>query len=49
MHKSKKRTANEVTKIKQRKIDDILDKISKSGYNSLTQEEKDFLFRAGKK
>lgn len=32
----------------QRKIDDILDKISKSGYDSLTKEEKDFLFRAGK-
>jgi len=31
------------------KIDDILGKISKSGYESLTSEEKDFLFRAGKK
>lgn len=39
----------DVSKTKQRKIDDILDKISKSGYESLTQEEKDFLFRAGKK
>jgi len=46
-----KRSTNskEVSKTKQRKIDDILDKISKSGYESLTQEEKDFLFRAGKK
>lgn len=33
---------------KQKQIDIILDKISKSGYDSLTQEEKDFLFRAGK-
>ena len=33
---------------KQRKIDHILDKISKSGYESLTQAEKDFLFKAGK-
>lgn len=33
---------------KQEKIDSILDKISKSGYESLTKEEKDFLFRAGK-
>lgn len=33
---------------KQRKIDGILDKISKSGYESLTKEEKDFLFKAGK-
>ena len=32
----------------QKKIDTILDKISKSGYDSLTKEEKDFLFRAGK-
>lgn len=33
---------------KQRKIDAILDKISKSGYESLSQAEKDFLFKAGK-
>lgn len=32
----------------QRKIDDILDKISKSGYDSLSKAEKDFLFKAGK-
>lgn len=32
----------------QNKIDIILDKISKSGYDSLTAEEKEFLFRAGK-
>jgi membrane associated rhomboid family serine protease len=32
----------------QKKIDVILDKISKSGYDSLTAEEKAFLFRAGK-
>ena len=32
----------------QKQIDDILDKISKSGYDSLTKEEKDFLFKAGK-
>ena len=50
VYKSKKRTAkNEISKNKQRKIDDILDKIGKSGYESLTKEEKDFLFRAGKK
>ncbi len=30
---------------KQKKIDEILDKISKSGYDSLTQEEKEFLFK----
>ncbi len=32
----------------QRQIDDILDKISKSGYESLSKAEKDFLFKAGK-
>lgn len=29
----------------QQQIDEILDKISRSGYDSLTKEEKDFLFR----
>lgn len=33
---------------KQKRIDEILDKISKSGYDSLSKEEKDFLFNAGK-
>lgn len=32
----------------QKKIDLILDKISKSGYESLTAQEKEFLFKAGK-
>lgn len=32
----------------QRKIDSILDKISKSGYESLSKAEKDFLFKSGK-
>lgn len=32
----------------QKKIDVILDKIGKSGYDSLTEEEKELLFRAGK-
>lgn len=33
---------------KQQQIDMILDKISKSGYDSLSKAEKDFLFKAGK-
>jgi hypothetical protein len=33
---------------KQKRIDMILDKISKSGYDSLTAEEKEFLLKAGK-
>ena len=33
----------------QQRIDEILDKISKSGYDSLTREEKDILFKASKK
>jgi membrane associated rhomboid family serine protease len=32
---------------RQKKIDDILDKISKSGYESLTSDEKELLFRSG--
>jgi len=33
----------------QERIDEILDKISKSGYETLSKAEKDFLFKAGKK
>jgi membrane associated rhomboid family serine protease len=36
-------------KWRQEKTDAILDKISKSGYESLTKEEKDFLFNQSKK
>ncbi|MFA9191839.1 rhomboid family intramembrane serine protease [Flavobacterium sp. FZUC8N2.13] len=45
-----KRTSSRiVTKDKaQQQIDEILDKISQSGYDSLTKEEKDFLFKSGK-
>ena len=32
----------------QQQIDDILDKISKSGYDSLSENEKEFLFKSGK-
>lgn len=32
----------------QQRIDSILDKISKSGYDALSKEEKDYLFKAGK-
>jgi membrane associated rhomboid family serine protease len=32
----------------QKKVDLILDKIGKSGYESLTKSEKDYLFKAGK-
>jgi hypothetical protein len=30
------------------KVDSILDKISSSGYDSLSKAEKDYLFKAGK-
>ncbi|MBV1888429.1 MAG: rhomboid family intramembrane serine protease [Urechidicola sp.] len=43
----RKPTAKE-TNSNQKKIDAILDKISKSGYDALSKEEKDFLFRSGK-
>jgi membrane associated rhomboid family serine protease len=54
VHKSKSKpfaghNKNEFNEFnKQKRIDLILDKISKSGYESLTKEEKDFLFKAGK-
>lgn len=49
----KKPIANNASKIvtkdiTQQQIDDILDKISRSGYDCLTKEEKEFLFKAGK-
>ncbi len=39
---------NMIRKSRQERLDNILDKISKSGYGSLSQEEKDFLFKASK-
>ncbi len=47
--KTKPVTSKIITKDKtQQQIDEILDKISKSGYDSLTKDEKEFLFKAGK-
>ncbi len=48
-----KRTSNDyvynaVKKEKQKNLDTILDKISKSGYDTLTREEKETLFKMGK-
>lgn len=55
VHKNKQQqkqnatSARTVVKDKsQQQIDEILDKISRSGYDSLTKEEKEFLFKAGK-
>ncbi len=45
---SKKNSVNYEKEVRQKKIDAILDKISKSGYESLSKAEKDFLFKAGK-
>jgi len=49
VHKSTN-TKKETTKsdFTQKQIDEILDKISKSGYDTLTKSEKEFLFRQGK-
>ena len=51
VHKSKKRRNSnpENDSATQQKIDAILDKISKSGYNALSKSEKEFLFKQGKK
>jgi len=43
----KKATVKGEKSDKQKRIDTILDKIGKSGYESLSKEEKDFLFKAG--
>lgn len=50
VHKSStiKRTRTSTKSEHQQQIDSILDKIGKSGYDSLTQAEKDFLFKQGK-
>ena len=42
---SKKKNAKKSTDNKQAKIDSILDKISKTGYETLSKEEKEFLFK----
>lgn len=39
---------NENKVAKQKRIDTLLEKINRSGYESLTKEEKDFLFKASK-
>lgn len=47
VYKNPKKTEGGTQAVDQQKIDAILDKISKSGYDSLSKEEKDTLFRAG--
>ena len=46
---SSKRTSSKTASVAQDEIDAILDKISDSGYDSLTKEEKEKLFNASKK
>ncbi|GAA0873009.1 rhomboid family intramembrane serine protease [Gangjinia marincola] len=55
VHRTQKNSTKRTSSVKnssaseqQQKIDAILDKISKSGYDSLSKKEKDFLFNAGK-
>ena len=40
---------NERKVAEQKRVDEILDKISKSGYDALSKEEKEFLFKYSKK
>lgn len=51
VYKSPKKTTSKTvnTDLTQQQIDSILDKISKSGYDTLTKAEKEFLFKQGKK
>lgn len=46
-YSAKGRSAAESKDEQQKKVDAILDKISKSGYESLSKAEKDYLFKAG--
>lgn len=51
VHKSKSKrrsTTSQNTDLTQKQVDAILDKISKSGYDTLTKSEKEFLFKQGK-
>ncbi|MCL7753434.1 rhomboid family intramembrane serine protease [Polaribacter sp. Z022] len=47
--KKKPVKSNQNTSLNQQQIDSILDKISKSGYDTLTKAEKEFLFKQGRK
>ncbi|UAM99250.1 rhomboid family intramembrane serine protease [Polaribacter litorisediminis] len=50
VYKSKeKKNERSNVNLNQKQIDAILDKISKSGYDTLTKSEKEFLFKQGKK
>ena len=49
VHKKPRRNSERSVQSDQKKIDRILDKISAPGYDSLTKEEKEMLFNAGKK
>ncbi|MEO9569964.1 MAG: rhomboid family intramembrane serine protease [Polaribacter sp.] len=51
VYKSPKKTSKTSKNISlnQQQVDTILDKISKSGYDTLTKAEKDFLFKQGRK
>jgi len=46
--RSSDKTVHQKKRLKQEQTDAILDKISKSGYESLSKEEKAFLFQSGK-
>ena len=48
VHRTQKTVKRKPSPTNQQKIDAIVDKISNSGYESLKQEEKDFLFQSGK-
>lgn len=45
----KNKTTHQIKMEQQKNVDDILDKISRSGYESLTKEEKEILFKASGK
>lgn len=48
-HSASNSDFNRTSAENQKRMDEILDKISQSGYQSLTKEEKEFLFKMGRK
>ena len=49
LNKSKKPISRKSFENKQTRVDQILDKISKSGYDSLDDDDKEYLFKQGGK
>jgi len=49
VHQSKEQAQASNTTVSQAEVDQLLEKITKSGYDSLSKSEKELLFKASKK